>query len=84
MPIPGTKRVEYLDENVGAPDVRLTPEDLAEIDAVLPTGAASGDRYHAQAMKAIDRCTAPAKPIPGHRKPSLAEGDSCSDESQLS
>ena len=55
VPIPGTKRVKYLDENLGAVDVRLTPEELAQIDAILPVGAASGDRYHAQAMKAIDR-----------------------------
>jgi aryl-alcohol dehydrogenase-like predicted oxidoreductase len=34
---------------------RLTPEELAQIDAVLPAGAASGARYHAQAMQAIDR-----------------------------
>ena len=55
VPIPGTKRVRYLDENLAAPDVRLTPEDLAQIDAMLPAGAASGDRYHAQAMQAINR-----------------------------
>jgi aryl-alcohol dehydrogenase-like predicted oxidoreductase len=55
VPIPGTKRVKYLDDNLGAPDVRLTPDDLAQIDAILPLGAASGPRYHAQAMQAIDR-----------------------------
>jgi aryl-alcohol dehydrogenase-like predicted oxidoreductase len=55
VPIPGTKRVEYLDENLGAVQVSLTSEDLRQIDAILPGGAASGDRYHAQAMRAIDR-----------------------------
>ena len=55
VPIPGTKRLKYLDENLGALKVRLTPKELSEIDAVLPAGAASGERYHAQAMKAIDR-----------------------------
>jgi aryl-alcohol dehydrogenase-like predicted oxidoreductase len=55
VPIPGTKRVKYLDDNLGAINVRLTKEELAQIDAVLPVGAASGERYHAQAMKAIDR-----------------------------
>jgi aryl-alcohol dehydrogenase-like predicted oxidoreductase len=55
VPIPGTKRVKYLDENLGALQVRLTPEELRQIDAILPAGAASGDRYHAQAMQAIDR-----------------------------
>jgi aryl-alcohol dehydrogenase-like predicted oxidoreductase len=55
VPIPGTKRVKYLDDNLGASNVRLTSEELAQIDAALPAGAASGERYHAQAMKAIDR-----------------------------
>ena len=44
-PIPGTKRVKYLEENVGALDVTLTSEDLAEIDATFPPDAAVGDRY---------------------------------------
>jgi aryl-alcohol dehydrogenase-like predicted oxidoreductase len=55
VPIPGTKRLKYLDDNLGALNVRLTPKELSEIDAVLPAGAASGERYHAQAMKAIDK-----------------------------
>ena len=55
VPIPGTKRVKYLDDDLGAINVRLTSEELAQIDAVLPVGAASGERYHAQALKAIDR-----------------------------
>jgi aryl-alcohol dehydrogenase-like predicted oxidoreductase len=45
VPIPGTKRRSYLAENVAALDVELTPSDLADIEAVFPTGAASGDRY---------------------------------------
>ncbi len=40
---------------MGAVNVRLTPEELAQIDAILPAGAASGERYNAQAMKGIDR-----------------------------
>jgi aryl-alcohol dehydrogenase-like predicted oxidoreductase len=55
VPIPGTKRVKYLDDNLGALNVRLSRDELAQIDALLPAGAASGERYHAQAMKAIDR-----------------------------
>jgi aryl-alcohol dehydrogenase-like predicted oxidoreductase len=55
VPIPGTKRVKYLDENLGAVRVALTPEDLRRIEAILPAGAAAGDRYHAQAMQSIDR-----------------------------
>ena len=47
VPIPGTKRRKYLEENLGALDVRLTPEDLAGIEAVFPKGAVSGARYAA-------------------------------------
>lgn len=54
VPIPGTKRIKYLEENLGAIEVRLTPEELNHIDAVLPRGLASGDRYHPQAMKAVN------------------------------
>ena len=45
VPIPGTKRLSYLQDNLGADDVSLTPADLARIDAVAPKGFASGDRY---------------------------------------
>jgi aryl-alcohol dehydrogenase-like predicted oxidoreductase len=55
VPIPGTKRVRYLDENLTAARVQLTPEDLQEIDAALPFGAASGDRYPASGMTAVNR-----------------------------
>lgn len=55
VPIPGTKRIQYLDDNLAAADVRLTPDELAEIDAILPSGAASGDRYPERGMQAIDR-----------------------------
>jgi aryl-alcohol dehydrogenase-like predicted oxidoreductase len=55
VPIPGTKRRKYLEENVGALDVILTPEDLAQLDRILPPGAASGSRYPEPAMKALNR-----------------------------
>jgi aryl-alcohol dehydrogenase-like predicted oxidoreductase len=45
VPIPGTKRRAYLEENAAAADVRLTDEELARIDAVAPVGATAGDRY---------------------------------------
>jgi aryl-alcohol dehydrogenase-like predicted oxidoreductase len=45
VPIPGTKRVRYLEENVQADLVRLTAEDLAELDRVVPRDAVVGDRY---------------------------------------
>jgi len=55
VPIPGTKRVRYLDENIGALDVKLTDEDLKRLDEILPPGAAAGERYHAQGMATVDR-----------------------------
>jgi aryl-alcohol dehydrogenase-like predicted oxidoreductase len=53
VPIPGTKRVKYLEENADAVDVRLSAEDLAELDAIFPPGAASGERY--ADMSAVNR-----------------------------
>lgn len=55
FPIPGTKRVERLEENAGAMEVVLTSEDLARIDAMFPAGAARGERYSEQAMRALNR-----------------------------
>jgi aryl-alcohol dehydrogenase-like predicted oxidoreductase len=55
VPIPGTKRRKYLDENAGALDVRLSEEELERIDRILPPGAASGPRYHEAGMATIDR-----------------------------
>jgi aryl-alcohol dehydrogenase-like predicted oxidoreductase len=45
VPIPGTTRVENLEENVAALDVELTDEELRDLEAVFPKGAAAGDRY---------------------------------------
>jgi aryl-alcohol dehydrogenase-like predicted oxidoreductase len=45
IPIPGTKRVKYLEENVGALNVKLSDAELQELNAVFPAGAASGARY---------------------------------------
>lgn len=53
VPIPGTKRRRYLEENVGALDVKLTKADLARIDEVAPKGASSGPRYPEEAMKQL-------------------------------
>jgi aryl-alcohol dehydrogenase-like predicted oxidoreductase len=55
IPIPGTKRRKYLEENAGALDVKLTPDDLRRIDEVAPRGAASGLRYPEQMMAAVNR-----------------------------
>jgi len=55
VPIPGTKRRRYLEENIGALDVHLAPDELAEIDDILPAGAAAGSRYSAPGMRTISR-----------------------------
>ena len=52
--IPGTKRRAYLEENLGALDVKLTADDLKQIDAVAPRGAAAGERYPAATMSLIN------------------------------
>ncbi len=53
VPIPGTKRLEYLEENLGALAVTLTPDELARLDEALPPGAAKGSRYPEAQMKAV-------------------------------
>jgi len=54
-PIPGTKRRKYLEQNLAAVDIKLTPQELARINEAAPHGAASGARYPEQAMAALDR-----------------------------
>jgi len=55
VPIPGTKHVRYLDENIGALEVKLTEADLKRLDEILPPGAAAGERYHARGMETVNR-----------------------------
>jgi aryl-alcohol dehydrogenase-like predicted oxidoreductase len=55
IPIPGTKRRKYLEENVAALKVKLTPQDLRRIDEVAPHGAAAGNRYPESMMAAVNR-----------------------------
>ena len=55
VPIPGTKRRKYLQENIGAIDVDLTSEDLERIDAVAPKDAFAGSRYPEAMMKLLSR-----------------------------
>ena len=55
VPIPGTKRVEYLRENIGALKVVLSDDDLKTLDAEIPPGAASGPRYHEAGMRTVNR-----------------------------
>jgi len=54
VPIPGTKRRKYLDENIAALDVELSDSDLRKLDEILPPGAAAGDRYHERGMETVN------------------------------
>ncbi len=53
IPIPGTKRRAYLEENLGALAVQLSPSDVARLDQAMPPGAAAGSRYPEPQMKAV-------------------------------
>jgi aryl-alcohol dehydrogenase-like predicted oxidoreductase len=55
VPIPGTKRRNYLEENVGALAVQLSNDDLARLDELMPQGIAAGQRYPEEMMKAVNR-----------------------------
>jgi len=55
VPIPGTKHRNHLEENAGATEIRLSPNELARIDRVFFRGAAAGDRYPEAGMKAVNR-----------------------------
>jgi aryl-alcohol dehydrogenase-like predicted oxidoreductase len=54
VPIPGTKRRAWLDQNIAALDLRLTSEELARLDEILPPGDAAGSRYHERGMATVD------------------------------
>ncbi len=55
VPIPGTKRRKYLEQNIDALSVQLTDEDLRRIDSIVPRGAAAGERYAPQGMTTVNR-----------------------------
>ena len=55
VPIPGTKRRKYLEENVAAADIELTADDLKQIAKIAPTGIAAGPRYPEHMMQLIGR-----------------------------
>lgn len=54
VPIPGTRRMKYLEENAAAADIVLTPDDLAALDQAVPVGAAAGDRYPPGGMATLN------------------------------
>jgi aryl-alcohol dehydrogenase-like predicted oxidoreductase len=55
VPIPGTKRRKYLEENLGALEVKLSDDELRRIDEIAPKGAAAGTRYPEAMMSAVNR-----------------------------
>jgi aryl-alcohol dehydrogenase-like predicted oxidoreductase len=55
VPIPGTKRRTYLEENAGAVDITLIGEDLRRIEEAIPRGSAAGERYSEQMMRTVNR-----------------------------
>ncbi|MBV9999436.1 MAG: aldo/keto reductase [Verrucomicrobia bacterium] len=55
VPIPGTKKVKYLEENVGALKVHLTPEECRRLRELVPPGAVAGERYAEEGMAAVNR-----------------------------
>jgi aryl-alcohol dehydrogenase-like predicted oxidoreductase len=55
VPIPGTKRRKYLEENAAAADLQLSPQDVSELEAAIPHSEIAGDRYAPATMKNIDR-----------------------------
>ena len=54
VPIPGTKRRKYLEENAAAVEVTLTEEDLRRIDEIAPKGVAAGERYNEAGMRTVN------------------------------
>jgi aryl-alcohol dehydrogenase-like predicted oxidoreductase len=54
VPIPGTRKPERVAENAGALQIRLTPDELGEIDAAFPPGVAAGERYPEAGMQAVN------------------------------
>ncbi|MEN6333181.1 MAG: aldo/keto reductase, partial [Phycisphaerales bacterium] len=54
VPIPGTKHLGYVEQNVAALDVEITPEDLERIDEIAPKGAAAGERYTEAGMAMVN------------------------------
>ncbi len=55
IPIPGTKRVRYLEENLGAAELSLTPQQVSALDAAVPPDAVAGTRYAERSMGLLNR-----------------------------
>lgn len=66
MPIPGTRRIPYVEENVATAEIALTESELAELGEAAPVGAATGDRYPAGQMSTL---------TPGAARPNYLIGE---------
>jgi aryl-alcohol dehydrogenase-like predicted oxidoreductase len=55
VPIPGTKRRRFLEENAGAAEIALSPAEVAELEAAMPEDAVAGARYAPAGMKSVDQ-----------------------------
>jgi aryl-alcohol dehydrogenase-like predicted oxidoreductase len=55
VPIPGTKRRKWLEENIAAAEIHLSDEELSSLESIIPLGTSTGDRYDAQSMAGLDR-----------------------------
>jgi aryl-alcohol dehydrogenase-like predicted oxidoreductase len=55
FPIPGTKRVKYLEENIGAMEVNLSRDELVQINQIAPKNVAAGTRYPQAFMSSVNR-----------------------------
>jgi aryl-alcohol dehydrogenase-like predicted oxidoreductase len=55
VPIPGTKRVTYVEQNLAAASLTLTADELERLEAIVPLGTSTGDRYDAAGMTSIDQ-----------------------------
>jgi aryl-alcohol dehydrogenase-like predicted oxidoreductase len=55
VPIPGTKRVKYVEQNIAAANIVITPDEMNRLETIVPLGTTTGDRYDANTMATIDR-----------------------------
>ena len=55
IPIPGTKRVKYIEENNAAAEIKLSTEEINRLETIIPLGTITGARYDAANMQAIDQ-----------------------------
>jgi aryl-alcohol dehydrogenase-like predicted oxidoreductase len=55
VPIPGTRRIQYLEENVASMEIALSEDDMMRIDAIAPAGSAAGERGSERQISLLDR-----------------------------